>query len=237
VDHPYWPLFDLRIRTPRLEVRLPDDDDIMVLAGLAGDIHDPATMPFTSPFTDAPSPQRERSSLQWWWRQRAEWSPERWWFTGAVVVDGELVGVQDLHAEQFAALRTVSTGSWLGRSHQRQGIGKEMRAAVLHLAFAGLGAVEAYSGAFHDNLASLATSRALGYRLNGEEVALRRNVPDRIVNLRLDRATWEARRRSDIRIEGLEPCLELFGLGDEPQGHGLESEPQGHGLGASEPPH
>ena len=82
-------------------------------------------------------------------------SPDKWTFSGAVIVDGHPVGVQDLSAESFATLRTVRTGSWLGMRHQGRGIGKEMRAAILHLAFAGLGAVEANSGAWHDNTRSL----------------------------------------------------------------------------------
>ena len=72
--------------------------------------------------------------------------------------------MQDIGAENFRAVRSVETGSWLGRAHQGQGIGREMREAVLHLAFAGLGAEEALSGAFEDNAASLATSRAVGLR-------------------------------------------------------------------------
>jgi RimJ/RimL family protein N-acetyltransferase len=83
-------------------------------------------------------------------------------------VDGEVVGVQDINAEHFATLRSVHTGSWLGLAHQGQGLGKEMRQAILHLAFAGLGALEAHSGAFFDNEASLATSRSVGYQPNGE---------------------------------------------------------------------
>lgn len=58
-------------------------------------------------------------------------------------------------------LRQVSTASWLGLHHQRQGIGTEMRAAVLHLAFAGLGAVDALSGAFEDNPSSFSVSEKL----------------------------------------------------------------------------
>lgn len=210
--HPYWPLFDLRVRTPRLELRLPSDDDQVELARVAAaGVHDPSLMPFSLPWTDAPSPELERSSLRWWWRQRAEWSEERWCFTGAVFVDGRPVGVQDLTAEHFALLRTVSTGSWLGREFQGQGLGKEMRAAVLHLAFAGLGALEAYSEAWADNEASLAVSAALGYRPNGEVIGLRRGEPARRLHLRLERATWEATRRSDVVIEGLEACAGLFG--------------------------
>jgi RimJ/RimL family protein N-acetyltransferase len=210
-EESFWPLFGLVIRTPRLEIRLPREAEFgALLAVVAQGIHDPATMPFTTPFTDRPSPQRERESAQWWWRQRAEWSAEKWNFTGAVFVDGQAVGVQDMNAERFATLRAVHTGSWLGRAHQGQGLGKEMRQAILHLAFAELAAQEAHSGAFFDNAASLATSRAVGYRENGETLAPRREGAARMVNLRIDRPTWEERRRDDIEIVGLDGCLDMF---------------------------
>jgi RimJ/RimL family protein N-acetyltransferase len=205
-----WPLFDLRVRTPRLEIRLPTDPDLYRLNELVDlGVHEPSAMPFTIPWTDAPPPRRHRESLRFWWSARANWSPESWDFTGAVFVDGAPVGVQDLMAKNFARVRTVETGSWLGRQHQGQGLGKEMRAAILHLAFEGLGAIEAISGAFHDNRASLATSKSLGYTENGDRLMLRRDRPDRIIDLKLDRATWA--RRDDIEIEGLEACLEMFG--------------------------
>src|SRR5205823_5162221 len=111
----------------------------------------------------------ERGALAHWWGRRASWRPDNWHFTGAVLLDGTPVGVQDVHGEQFAVTKAVSTGSWLGREFQGAGIGKEMRAAILHLAFAGLGAEVAYSGAFDDNAASLGVSRSLGYVENGDE--------------------------------------------------------------------
>lgn len=209
----YWPLFDLRVTTPRLEIRLPTDDDLYRLLAVADDgVHDPASMPFTIPWTDLPAPRRHRESLQWWWGQRARWSPGDWSFTGAVFFEGEPVGVQDLAAESFRELRTVSTGSWLGRRYQGQGLGKEMRSAILHLAFEGLGAREAHSRAFPDNHASHSVSRSLGYVENGHEVVLRRGRPERSIGLCIDRATWSARRRGDIDVEGLERCREMFGL-------------------------
>jgi RimJ/RimL family protein N-acetyltransferase len=207
----FWPLFRLVVRTPRLEIRLPREDEFgAMLALVAAGIHDPATMPFTMPWTDRPSPERERESAQWWWRQRADWTAENWNFTGAVYVGGQVVGVQDINAEHFATLRSVHTGSWLGLAHQGVGLGKEMRQAILHLAFAGLGAREAHSGAFFDNAPSLATSRAVGYQPNGETLAPRRDGVARILNVRIDRAMWEERRRDDIEIVGLEGCLDMF---------------------------
>ena len=85
-----------------------------------------------------------------------------------------------------------------------------MREAVLHLAFAGLGAEEALSGAFEDNAASLATSRAVGYEENGEARGHRRNGAGRTIRFRLGRDAWEGRRRADIEIVGLEGCLDMF---------------------------
>ena len=209
----HWPLFDLRIRTPRLEIRLPTDDDLYrLLAAIDAGIHDPGTMPFSIPWTDAAPPARHRQSLQWWWSQRARWDPADWSFTGAVFVDGSPVGVQDLAATWFTVLRTVSTGSWLGQAHQGRGLGKEMRAAILHLAFDGLGAGEAHTGAFADNLASLSVSRSLGYVENGHEVVLRRGQPTRLIRFCLDRETWSRHRRADIVVSGLESCREMFGI-------------------------
>lgn len=210
--HPYWPLFDLRVTTPRLEIRLPNDDELyLLLAVTDAGIHDPATMPFSIGWTDVPAPRRHRDSLQWWWSQRSQWRPDDWSFTGAVFVDGAPVGVQDMRGEQFAARRVVSTGSWIGRAHQGRGIGKEMRAAILHLAFEGLGALEAHTSAFCDNARSLGVTRSLGYEENGHDVVVRRGVRTRQDNFCLDRGAWAARRRSDIVIEGLESCREMFG--------------------------
>jgi RimJ/RimL family protein N-acetyltransferase len=209
-----WPLFGLRVKTPLIEIRLPGDDDLgdLIDEVLAG-IHDSATMPFTNAWTDIPSPRRERESLQWWWQQRAGWNADRWCYTGAVFRQGKAIGVQDLRAEKFSILRSVETGSWLGTRHQGLGLGTEARAAILHLAFAGLGAEEAHSLAWHDNERSIRVSSSLGYVVNGESIKLRRELPDVARSFRLTRGTWERSHRDDIEIEGLDDCLEMFGVG------------------------
>ena len=149
----FWPLFDLVVRTPRLELRLPREEEFGdVIALVDAGIHDPDTMPFFIPWTDVEPRRRAREAAQWMWRHRANWSPDGWTLTCGVFVDGKPVGMQDLGATHFSAVRSVETGSWLGQAHQGQGLGREMREAVLHLAFGGLGAEEALSGAFEDNL-------------------------------------------------------------------------------------
>ena len=68
----------------------------------------------------------------------------------------------------------------------------------------------ATSGAFEDNVASLAVSRSLGYVDNGWDLTARDGRPVRDLRMVLDRATWESSRHDDIGLEGLEPCLPLL---------------------------
>ena len=209
-----WPLFRLRLRTGELELRYPDDADLDALGRLAaGGIHDPAEMPFSFPFTDAAPLEVARSTLQFNWRLRGEWQPSNWHLTLVVVEGGQVVGTQGMAARGFAVRASVSTGSWLGRAHQGRGIGTAMRQAVLHLAFAGLGAAEARSGAFVDNTASVRVSERVGYEPDGTERAARRGHPATQVRFVMTRARWEACRGGwpPVRIEGLDPCLALFG--------------------------
>ncbi|HEX2381754.1 MAG TPA: GNAT family protein [Acidimicrobiales bacterium] len=208
-----WPLFDLVVRTPRLVLRYPDDELAVVLAELSAlQIHDPNFMPFSEPWTDTTPEHRPRGSLKFLWSRRAAWEPHDWSCAMVVIVEDEVVGVQDVMATRFAQTKTVKTGSWLTMARQGQGIGKEMRAAILHLAFEGLGADTAFTSAWHDNAPSQGVTRSLGYEPNGWDIQLRRGEPDRMLHFVLTRERWQERRRDDITIEGLEPCRALFGI-------------------------
>ncbi len=211
--HPIWPLFDLRVRTPRLELRAVDDERAVRLAQLAvAGIHD-GPSPFRSPWNEGEPLDVMRRSLQHYWGARANWSPEAWHMPFAVEVGDEVVGTQAIGATGFAVRRTVGSGSWLGKAHQGRGLGREMRAAVLHLAFAGLGADRAETEAWADNPRSIAVTRSHGYRDNGHEVLDRGGEATVELEFVLTRDEWEPNRRDDIEIDGLEGCLELFGVG------------------------
>jgi Acetyltransferases, including N-acetylases of ribosomal proteins len=95
---------------------------------------------------------------------------------------------------------------------QGRGIGKEMRAAILHLAFAGLGADFASSGAFEDNTQSIGVTRSLGYVEKGWQIEDRDGKPVRDLRFLLDRHVWAQGQRIDIQIDGLAPCLPLLGI-------------------------
>jgi RimJ/RimL family protein N-acetyltransferase len=205
-----WPLFELALRTPRLELRSPTDADLMELVELVrAGIHDPSWMPFLVPWTDLPSPELERSFLRFMWRCRAEWSPDDWRLPLVVREQGRAVGVQELRGLGFPTTRSVETGSWLGRASQGRGIGTEMRAAVLHLAFEGLGAETARSGAMANNAASARVAEKLGYEEVGTAIVAPRGVPVVERQFQLSRQRW--RPTVTVTIDGLEPCLELLG--------------------------
>lgn len=217
MTHRLWPLFDLRIRTPRLELRLPTDDDLVAQMEIVDSgIHNRDMLPFNIDWVGRSSPERERGYIQHHWGARASWTPEAWNLMLSVFVDGQVIGSQTVFAEDFPRLGAVTTGSWLGRRYQRKGYGLEMRAAVLELAFVGLGAVEARSTARDTNAASLGVSRRLGYEPNG---VIRRVMSDQIAlqhQLLLTRDRWQANRPAiDISIEGLESSLDLFGVNPE----------------------
>ncbi|MHA7277355.1 GNAT family N-acetyltransferase [Arthrobacter sp. Hz1] len=170
-----WPLFGLRILTPRLELNPVRDDQLpgLIDAVLAG-IHDPSEMPFTVPWTDAPREVLIRETLKHQWRQRCSVLPDHWTLNFAITYQGRVIGMQDLSAEDLSLRRTVQTGSWLTRSKHGDGLGKEMRAAVLMFAFDYLGAHWAVSEAAAWNTSSLAVSRSLGYTDNGVSVSVPR---------------------------------------------------------------
>ncbi|MGY6502165.1 MAG: GNAT family N-acetyltransferase [Acidimicrobiales bacterium] len=209
----HWPLFDLRIRSERLELRLPTDDELGQLGDLAAaGIHDPDAMPFLVPWSRAASPALERGMMQHHWQHRTAWTPESWELSLGVFVDGTIVGNQAVAGRQFAVSRTVSSGSWLGRAHQGQGLGTEMRIAVLAFAFDHLGAVRAESGAYVDNERSLRVSRSIGYHDDGMVIRVsdgRRREEQRFA---IDVDTWRSRPRPEVAVDGLDGCRDMFGI-------------------------
>lgn len=212
--HPHWPLFDLEVRTPRITLRYLDDQLGTELATLAArGIHDPGFMPFSLPWSDAPSPELERDALRFYWRSRADTSSERWNLNFAVLQDGALVGSTSVIATDFPVTRSFETGSWLGLDHQGRGIGTEMRIATLHVGFVAFGALIATTGAFDDNGPSLGVTRKLGYLPNGVAHHERRGGLGRIERYRMERAHFLAHvQRDDIRITGDEPAREFLGI-------------------------
>ncbi|MGN6332673.1 MAG: GNAT family N-acetyltransferase [Motilibacteraceae bacterium] len=210
-----YPLLGLRISTPTLELRAATDDLLDQLADVvrAGDAHaQPAPYDDPMSFYEPDPDLRVARWLQAIWRGRGRVEPDFWRLYFAVLVDGRPVGMQDLVGAGFSTFGTVSSFSWLAADQRGRGLGREMRAAILHLAFDGLGAREATSEAFVDNRPSNAISQQLGYETDGSDWATRQGEPALLHRWRLTRQRWEEHRRGDIELHGVEACRPLLPL-------------------------
>lgn len=206
------PLYRLRARTPRLELRLGTHEELVELGRLAErGVHPPEEMPFAVAWTDGiGEPDFLDGFVSYHEGHLHDWSPERWELGLLVWELGTLVGTQGIFSKEFAERRHVGTGSWLGREHQRRGIGTEMRAAVLELAFRGLGADRAESDWLEGNEASRRVSEKLGYveYVVGTKSPRGTSVAEH--GVAIEREDWVC--PIQVTIERLEPCLPLFGV-------------------------
>jgi RimJ/RimL family protein N-acetyltransferase len=205
-----WPFRHLVLRTPRLELRPDDDEGLLELVEQAHrGVHPPDEMPFTHAWTDAPPEDIGRNTFQYYWRVRAAFTSADWALNFLVRLDGRVIGTQSLQAVDFRIVREVSSGSWIGLEHQGKGIGTEMRAAVLMLAFDHLDAVQARSGAAIGNPKSRGVSRKLGYVEDGTSRTVRRGEPAEDVRLLVTRDRF-VRPAWKLDVMGLTACLDLL---------------------------
>lgn len=210
-----YPPLAVRVATPRLELRGATDDLLerlapLVRSGMA--MADPPPWDDPSSFYEPDPDVRVRKWLQGVWRGRGTVRPDVWRLYFVVLVDGEPLGQQDLTGHAFNDFGTIETTSWVSANARQRGIGTEMRSAILHLAFEGLGATEAHSEAAVDNAGSNAVSERLGYERNGTAWATHQGKPVLGQRWRLGRETWAARRREDITMSGVEECRVALGL-------------------------
>jgi len=212
MGHPYWPLFDLKLQTQDLHLQPMTEADLVLLGEIMPpDLElDPAACRY-----DMGDEQTSRGivACQGYWRAFGTWHPQAWRLNFIVSAGAEMIGVQELEGHDFPTLRTVDSSSWLVSGVRGRGYGKQMRGAVLALAFGPLEACEAITSAWHDNHASLGVSRALGYRENGLSLHKRNDGVDVMTHLRLTRGDWlKDPGRQDVDISGFDACRPLFGL-------------------------
>jgi RimJ/RimL family protein N-acetyltransferase len=208
-----WPLYGLTVSTPRLELRLPREEELAQFADLAGKgVHRTDERPFLTPWTDGSPEDRARVVLRDHWGQLSGWSTAAWRLGLGVFRGRDPLGVVTLRARDFLVVREVTTSSWLGIEHQGHGYGAEARIGLLALAFDHLGANAALTEVFQDNHASQGVSRKLGYQPDGISVDARDGEAVISDRLRLSREQWTRQQRPTVTVSGLPACRPTFGL-------------------------
>ncbi len=205
-----WPLHGIRLRTADLDLQVMTEADLPSLCALLPD--DLPMNPHATTYAGLDDRANRRAVLvQGYWRALGLWSPDDWALPFVVRSGGEVVGAQWLEGPDWRADRTADSSSWLVAPARGRGLGKQMRAAVLALAFGPLRADAAVSSAVVDNGPSLGVSRALGYRDTHRSVL--EHSGETLQHVRLERAAWERSGQAhDVVIAGVSPALPLFGI-------------------------
>lgn len=207
-----WPVHGLRLRTPDLELRPATEADLPALCAILPP--DLEADPSATRYAGLDDRSNHRVILvQSYWRAMGTWSPHDWVLPFAVRRDGELIGMQALEGPDWTVERTVDSWSWLADGARGLGLGKQMRTAVLELAFRHLEAVAAVSSAVVTNAGSLGVSRSLGYVDTHQSVLSHSN--ETLQHLRLEGSAWSASRRgATVQVDGIAESLPFFGLAE-----------------------
>lgn len=206
-----WPLFDLTITGPTLTFRYPRDDDLAPLARIVDEIRrQPGLDWFWAAFNgeDGGLPSQTRAAQQLW-RWRATWTAAQWSLPFVAVQGGQVVGVVEIFAQDFAVTRSAELAVWIDPVRQKRGHGKEMAAAGLHFLFETLRADEARWGAPSDNPASLALARSLGFIVNG---ITRLSIAGKRIDEELFRLPRELRQQPGphFSVSNADACRRFF---------------------------
>lgn len=212
-DHP---LRRLRIHTPDLILRLPTDAEIWDLAARSvGRIITAGKEHYLGPWASVGSPRYELDFWRYHVDALSQITADRWTLNfcaySALDDDGLAIGQTSLSGEDFLIAKTVSTGSWLLPEYRGSGLGKQLRAGVLALAFDEFGAERARTTHAADNDAGIGVSRSLGYRPDGSDEVVLAGALRRVDRWVLPRSEW--RRPHAYLIEAL-PSFGFIDIAD-----------------------
>ena len=167
------------IRTDRLILREPTLDDAPCYALGVGEYE------VTRFLTPVPYPYSLAMAIDWL-RQAGPATPERSILIVELPGKG-VIGCVSLLSE---------LGFWIARPHWNRGYVTEAATALLDWHFAGCGGEVVVSSAHHDNVASLAVQKKLGFVPSGREMRFsqtRQHNVEHVISA-LSRQDWQMRR-------------------------------------------
>ncbi len=194
-------LVTLGVSTWGLQLRPATDDDASVMGRIVHDLlpaHERHFTPGLSARIGATADETAESFRARTADNRSSMRPDRWTVPFAVVLDGEVVGMQSIVADDFPVAQSVRSGSFLAASARGRGIGTLARALVIELCVTFLHAREMLTGHMTENHASRRVSERLGYRpITTEPQEFEGRVYTKHL-LRLTADGWAERRREPL---------------------------------------
>lgn len=211
-----WPCGALTLGVPSraIELRPASDVDAVVMGRIVHDLLPDRERHFTPGLSSKLGATAEETAENFVARtaeNRAAMSAEAWSVPFAVVLDGEVVGMQSTMADDFPLARSVRTGSFLDAAVRGRSVGTLARALVIEFCVSVLGAQEMLTGHMTANHASRRVSERLGYTPIRTEPQEFDGATYTKHLLRLSAQDWQVRRRgqlvpgvtiADLRIDG-----------------------------------
>ena len=213
--HPYWPLFDLEVRTPRTDAPVPRrrTGNAAHRRRIGGGVH-VARLHAVLGALDRPGPPEfERQALAFYWRNRAA-TPESW----NILVRGHRRRRGGRFDESGCRRRSRSSG---GSRPDRgsvsritdAGRARSSGSATLHLGFLAFDASVAGTGAYTDNAPSLGvTGRSATNTTASSTTFAAGTRRDRALSDDVEGTSSPNVRRDDIEIAGDGAARELLGI-------------------------
>lgn len=203
-------LFNIKIATTRLELRIPKNEEIQKLGKVLSEgIQKEGEPHFMDESHYKKSAEEHAKGLQEFVHKSInEWNKDNWHIPFAVFYEGKAIGLVTMFSHDFPIARGFGCSYWIGLAYQGKGLGTEAFQTVLSFGFDGLNAREAYAGAYSDNTASLKLMEKLGFIFNGEYWVARQGQAVKDKRMRLPREQWK--KPENVTIEGFESCKDLF---------------------------
>ncbi len=163
-------LYSISIQTKRLLLKIPQIDEISLLAITASNGIQPENQPH---FQEDALYDKSKEELEMKFQKDIEgcianWDKNDWHIPFTIFFDNNAIGMVTLFAKRFPVARGFGCGYWIGSDHQGNGLATESTQAILSFGFGKLHAREAYLGAWSDNIPSLHIMEKLGFIPNGE---------------------------------------------------------------------
>lgn len=206
-----YPQYGLRVAHRGTVLVAPTDEELLELAEIVGEpggIVEPGRAGELMGWPEDEGAAAARRFLEWAWRLREAPSAARWRAPLAVLDGGRAIGLAVLAHELDDPAGTVRTSSWLARAEQGRGLGRRVRLMLLELAFGGIGATRAVTGAAEGNAASRAVTARLGYRETHRETGADGVVE---VHAAVTAAVWRRKRPGDVDVQGVDAFRAAIG--------------------------
>lgn len=202
-----FPIYSLRVITPRLTLRVARLEELDQLATSSKDnvLIEETKHFFDVDWTSLDSPEYEQNFFCHNLYNLSQWKKDDWTLNLTIFYKHIPIGSISIKGDDFSNRKELATGSWILKNYRGRGLGSEARAGALAFGFNKLEAETFVSDAHKDNIKSERVSSSLGYKQNGLRTA---HEPLDLKRYLLIKEDWVD--DTLVEVKGFKHCKDLF---------------------------